>query len=521
MDILHVLEQYLGEKSGVHRDGNVISVAVSTEKIVRLCDQLYHEHHLPLKTITAVDDRAATGHFRLLYVFGIPEEHCFLVLSISVTAEFPSLTPSIHEASNYERKIKTLFGLEPVGHPDPRRVTLHEDWPVDVFPLRKDVDWKYRPQMAKGEFVFRSVAGEGVYEIPVGPVHAGIIEPGHFRFSVLGEEILSLEPRLGYSHKGSEKLFEVLPRDQAVRLSERISGDSAVQHALAICQALEVLCDCAVHEKAQWLRVIFSELERIANHLGDIGAIMIDTGYNFGGAQGARLRELVMRMNEQLTGNRFLRGVIICGGVTADLNAQEAQRLSNQLEALVHDFSEVMAIADHSSSLSNRLNDTGTLDPTIATDHGVIGVAGRALGFTMDARKDYPYASYAQIDFKSAVQKTGDVNARLRVRIEEVYSSVAIIQAALKKMPTSGTIEATEMKPLKKNAIAVGITEGWRGDVVYVVVTNADGAITRVNVRDPSFLNWAALGYAGVGNMVPDFPLINKSFNLSYSGNDV
>jgi len=504
--------------------GNLATFEVPRKDLLCVCESLYHCHQLPLKTICAFDERVETGRYRIMYVFSVPKENIFLAPYIFVNGEFPSLTPVIHEASIYERKIMSFFGLDPKGHPDARPLILHENWPPDVFPLRKDFHWQTRPEEAESVFPFRRLEGEGIYEIPVGPVHAGIIEPGHFRFSVAGEEILLLEPRLGYSHKGSEKLFEVLPLHDKVKLAERISGDSSFSYAMAFCLALESLGDLAVPRRAPVLRVIFAELERLANHLGDIGAIMTDTGFNFGGSQCSRLRESVMQINERLTGSRFLRNVVRIGGVSRDLDLKAAQELDAFADLLKKDFEEVTAIAENSSSLINRLKNTGVLPFDVAEDHGVLGVVGKAVGFDNDARVDYPYAAYKEIGLKIAIEETSDVYARFRVRIKEVLVAVGVIKNALQILPELtdlGENHGQSEPQFRKNSFAVGIVEGWRGDVVFLVATDAKGGISRVDVRDPSLLNWTALGYAGQANMVPDFPLINKSFNLSYSGNDV
>ncbi len=516
------IEEYLPPQTAVRQYGNLFAYELPPGGIVQACELLYRRHRLPLKTITAFDEREATGSFRIMYLFGIPKENIFLAPFIRIQEDFPSLTPSIHEASTYERKIKSFFGLTPQGHPDPRPIILHENWPENSFPLRKDFAWNSRPPLASGIFPFRKMDGEGIYEIPVGPVHAGIIEPGHFRFSVAGEEILFLEPRLGYSHKGIEKLFEILPLQEKIKLAERVSGDSSYSHSLAFCLALESLSDTPAGEKAGWLRVIFCELERLANHLGDIGAIMTDTGFNFGGAHGARLREIVMQMNDRLTGSRFLRGVNTIGGVRSEeITPEIAARLDAELEGLRKDFSEVMEVALDSNSLLNRLKNTGILEARTARDHGVIGVAGKAVGFSADARVDYPYAAYDKLPLDVATEHGGDVYARFTVRVKEVHSSIGLIRRALRNLPPRGDVNVPCVHEFRKNAYAVGIVEGWRGDVVYLIATDAHGDVSRVSVRDPSFLNWTALGYAAVGNVVPDFPLINKSFNLSYSGNDL
>ncbi len=517
----HCIECYLPLKATVEEYGNLFAYELPPGDIVQHCDRLYRRYDLPLKMITAFDEREATGSFRIMYLFGVPKENVFLAPYILVNDDFPSLTPLIHEASTYERKIMSFFGLTPQGHPDPRPILLHENWPENCFPLRKDFKWNIRPDKASGTFPFRKIGGEGIYEIPVGPVHAGIIEPGHFRFSVAGEEILFLEPRLGYSHKGSEKLFETLPLPDKIRLSERISGDSSCSHSLAFCLALESLSGVPAGEKTGYLRAIFCELERLANHLGDIGAIMTDTGFTFGGSHGARLREMVMQMNERLTGSRFLRGVNTFGGVSREIAPEMAGRLDMDLDELRKDFSEVMAIAEDSHSLLNRLKNTGILALISARDHGVVGVAGKAVGLAADARVDYPYAAYDKLPPDIAMEESGDVYARFAVRVKEVYSSLDLIKKALRGMPGSSDVHPQRNEHFKKNAYAVGIVEGWRGDIVYLIATDNQGSISRVAVRDPSFLNWTALGYAAVGNIVPDFPLINKSFNLSYSGNDL
>ncbi len=518
-----IVEKYIPKNYQPKIDGNVLEYQVSSGDILNVCCELYFNHGLPLKTITAVDERRENGGFKIIYLFGLPKENIFLApyITLKNTEEFPSITKKIQQASWHERKIKTFFGLQPVGHPDPRPLILHENWPSDVFPLRKDFNWQQRPAEAAGTYEFQKVEGEGIYEIPVGPVHAGIIEPGHFRFSVAGEEIILLEPKLGYVHKGTEKLFEVLPLADKVRLSERVSGDTSFTHSLAFCQAVENLSNLEVPERVKYLRVIFSELERLANHFNDIGFIMLDTGYSFGGSNGTRLRERIMQWHERLTGSRYLRGVNVIGGVTKDISVEVGREFLEDLQKIKKDFTEVIEISEDSASLLNRLEGAGQLDREVALDHGVIGVAGRAVGIPRDVRIDYPYAAYDKIKFNISLEKNGDVRSRLYVRIKEVYSSMLIIEQALGCLSSEGKLVADGKLELRKNSCAVGVAEGWRGEIVYFVLTDAVGNITRVDVRDSSFVNWAVLGYAGQGNVVPDFPLINKSFNLSYSGNDV
>lgn len=519
-----IIKEYVPENAKTEFFGNTVSFEVPACEIREVVSTLRDNQNLSLKLITATDEREDSGCFKVWYIFGLSGENAFIVpfIRLTNTDEFPSLTPAFHGAWNYEKKIQTFFGLTPLDHPDSRSIILHENWPIDVFPLRKDFDWRKRPKNADGTYQFQKVEGEGIYEIPVGPIHAGIIEPGHFRFSVAGEEIVLLEPRLGFTHKGSEKLFEILPLDKKVSLSEKISGDSSFSHCLAFCQGLEKLSGVEVSERALYLRVIYAELERLANHFGDIGAIMLDAGFNFGGAQGSRLREMVMQTNERLTGSRFLRTVNVLGGVTKDIDNEAKNKLSDDLREIAKDFSEIIEVAENSVSLMNRLRGTGVLSREIAEEHGATGIAARAAGFKFDARVDFPYAAYDRLDFNEIeIERDGDVYARFRVRVKEVETSFKLIQKALHKMP-EGIISSPGVKTeFEKNALAISMVEGWRGEIVYFITTDSNGNISRVAPRDPSFVNWALVGGVGPGNVVPDFPLINKSFNLSYSGNDL
>ena len=518
------IQQYFPKDAEIKFEGNAGIFEVAPSQIEKVVADLHKSKNLLLKLVTATDELKENGCFKIWYIFSAPKENAFIVPFIKVKDKesFPSVAFITHKAWDYEKRMKTFFGVTPAGHPDLRQVILHKNWPVDAFPLRKDYNLHERPKDAKGTFQFQKVKGEGIYEIPVGPIHAGIIEPGHFRFSVAGEKIMLLEPRLGFTHKGSEKLFEVLPLEDKVRLSEKISGDSSFSHSLAFCQALEQLSNTAVPKRANYLRVIYAELERLANHFGDIGAIMIDTGFNFGGAHGSRLREMIMQINERITGSRFLRGVNKIGGVSKDINNQEKNKLAGELTNILKDFLEVISVAENSTSLLNRLKGTGTLSYEIAQNRGVVGVAGRAVGILNDARVDYPYAAYNEISMGGMPEeKDGDVYARFCIRIKEAVASIKIIQDALSKLPEGNINTASNKIAFKKNGLAISIVEGWRGDIIYFVTTDSTGAISRVAPRDPSCINWSVLKDAGLDNIVPDFPLINKSFNLSYSGNDL
>lgn len=524
MTTIEIQKKFVPEWATTVIHGRSFVFDVTAAQLQDVCRTLFHTHGLPVKTVFASDARDTSGAFHIFYVFGVPGENHFIIprLVLTGTTEFPSLATDVFAASLYEGGIREMFGLEPIGRPSEAQPTLlHENWSAGVFPMRKD--FRVTPKMSGHEkhmeYNFGRVEGEGIYEVPVGPVHAGIIEPGHFRFSMAGERIVNLEAKLGWMHKGSEKLFESATIEQSVVLSENISGDSAFTHSTAFCQAVEDLAGITVSPAAKFARVIFGEMERLASHSSDIGFILSDTGFNFGLAQCGRLREEIMQMNEKLTGHRFLRGVNTIGGVTHLPNAEERKELSTMLAHWKTDFMQVMAIADDSSSVLDRTATTGVLAHQIAVDHCAVGVPARASGVSVDARADFPYAAYAELAFAPSVEETCDVLARFNVRKREVLTSIALITEAIERFP-SGDIVKTAPIALRKDSYAIGISEGWRGDIVYAISTDKEGKISRVSVRDPSFLGWNVIVHAAPGNVILDFPLINKSFNLSYTGFD-
>ncbi|MBI4272621.1 NADH-quinone oxidoreductase subunit C [Candidatus Uhrbacteria bacterium] len=521
MSVSNIITTYIPQGLSTKVHGRYIECEISQDQLKTMCESLSRIHGLPLKTMVAKDERKRNGMWNIFYVFGVPNENVYIVPFISIrdSHEFLSMTSVMPSVAFYEREIREFFGLNPIGHPNPGRWLLHNNWPEGVYPLRKDFDVHTRPEEEQRQNVFGELAGEGVFEIPVGPVHAGIIEPGHFRFGMAGEEIISLEPRLGYTHKGIEKLFETLPIDQKIALSERVSGDSSFTHSMAFCMALEELAGVSVPTRGQYLRVIFSELERLVNHIGDVGLILLGTAYTFGSSQGARLRERVMQTHERLTGSRFLRGVNTIGGVTRDVIKSECVRLQEELREIKKEFSEVIGVVDKSIAVFNRLSNTGTLPTQTAKDFGAVGILARGSGIARDARKDFPYAVYDELQFTVATEGSGDVFARFQVRVKEIFSSFSILQDALTQIP-DGQHCSKDHIYFTPETFSVSVVEGWRGDIVYFVATDSTGSISRVHVRDASFLNWPLFSYFSPGNVVLDFPLINKSCNLSYSGND-
>lgn len=487
-----------------------------------LCAFLYRKHHARLTNVFAEDLRDRMEKcFRNYYVFALDAARSYVVVSTAISPdqpEFVSLTTAVPAVNWQEREIQDWFGLKAIGHPNPRRMALHDDWP-QVHPMRKDFDLRTTLPPFTGErHSFRKVEGEGVFQVPVGPVHAGIIEPGHFLFSVAGEPVLYLQIRLFYTHKGTEKLFESIPATHGVFLAESISGDSSFSHSAAYCQALERAADLDVPPRVKFIRMILLELERIYNHVADIGAIATDVAFVVANAHAMQVKEHVLQLNEHLTGNRLLRGMNCIGGVRHDLNDEQLKRVTNFLPTLRRDFEMIMDLILSSTSTIDRLETTGILQPQIARDLGIVGVAGRASGIDIDARRDHPYAAYDKVNFQVPVYQNGDVLHRLKVRADEVRESLSIIEQAIAQMP-AGPV-ATKWKTLPTDRCALGFVEGWRGEIVHWVRTAENNRLARCRVKDPSLQNWPALSEAILGNIIPDFPVCNKSFNLSYSGTD-
>ncbi|MBI1737474.1 MAG: NADH-quinone oxidoreductase subunit C [Candidatus Rokubacteria bacterium] len=475
-----------------------------------------------IQLLAGADTRAATGDFTLTYVFAPPGGGPVATVLASVPASaprFPSLATRSFAASRFEREVHDLLGLVPVGHPDPRRLALHQFWPEGYHPLRRDVAARTVFFDVGRPFPFRHVEVEGVFEITVGPVHAGIIEPGHFRFSVEGETVVSLETRLGWVHKGVEKLFETLPFARTWALAERISGDESVAHALAYCQALETLAAGQVPRRAAWLRVVLAELERLYNHVGDVGMIVNDTGFAFGHAHCFRLREELLRLNERFAGHRLLRGAVVPGGVAPRLAEMSLGDVARRVTALVREFLEVAALSLDNTMVLDRLQGTGRLTARTAREMQVVGLVARASGLDADARRDAPAGAYHDLDVRVATRETGDVWARTMVRIDEITEAARLIEIAATRV--NGGATAAPFGPLRAGAHATSVVEAWRGPIWYWVRAGDEASVARVKVADPSFRNWPALEYAVLENIVPDFPLCNKSFNLSYSGNDL
>lgn len=486
-----------------------------------LCSVLVKKYQGRVAGVFAEDARAVRRAFLVYYLCVLEEQGGFIILRAPLPGDCPelmSLTNALPALNWQEREIQDLFGIRLIGHPNPRRCALHDDWP-EVYPLRKDFDLKTKLPPFTGErHKFREVEGEGVFQVPVGPVHAGIIEPGHFLFSVAGEPVLYLQLRLFYVHKGTEKLFESLPIPHCVRLAESISGDSSFAHATAFCHAVESAAGVQAPPRGRALRTLCLELERLYNHVADMGAICTDVAFVTAHMHAMRLREMILRQNEDLTGSRLLRGMACLGGVRFDVDAAQLRALGQLVDTLERELNDLSDLVRANSGVRDRLETTGILTPKVAHDLGVVGIAGRASGFDHDLRRDFPHAFYDQVKFTVPVFTEGDVQRRFDVRREEAFQSLGILRQVIAKLP-AGPI-ATPVGNVPPDRMALGYTEGWRGEIFHWIRTAPGNRLARCKIKDPSLQNWPALSEAILGNIVPDFPVVNKSFNLSYSGND-
>lgn len=517
-----LLREFGGRAQATHggREDEVYLIA-SDSDIRAFAEYLRRKCEARLVAVFTEDRCSDEGAFFNYYVFEHKGDPRYLLMRTSVSPDdprFSSLSAELPAVNWQEREIQDWFGLTAVGHPNPRRVALHDNWP-DVHPLRKDfpIDTVLPP--FKGErHIYRPALGEGVFQVPVGPVHAGIIEPGHFNFAVAGEPILYLQLRMFYKHKGIEKLFEKLPIHKGVFLAESISGDSSFSHGTAFCQALERAAGIEVPLRAQLMRTILLELERICNHVADIGAIATDVGFVIANSHAMRLKEMLVALNEQLTGNRLLRGMTCPGGVRRPWDVVQLDAVRGTIDLFAEEFDDLVALIHSSESTRDRLEHTGILRLEKAKDLGTVGVAGRASGVDLDVRRDHPYAAYPRFSFRVPVYQPGDVWHRMLVRIDEAHESMGIIRGAADRS-LQGEFRAA-VPPIPPDRCALSAVEGWRGEIIHWIRTGTDNRLERCKIKDPSLNNWPALVEAVQGNIIADFPVINKSFNLSYSGTD-
>lgn len=455
--------------------------------------------------------------YRIVYLFvaARPDRRVELVLRTDREApSIPSLASISFPAGRFEREMRDLYGIIPIDHPLPRRLVRHHHWPQGWYPMRADAGPPPPFGSPEEPYPFLTVDGPGVYEIPVGPIHAGLIEPGHFRLSVVGETILKLKARLWFVHRGIEKLAEGRLLADVVPLVERVSGDTAVGHTVAFCLAVEEALDWPVPAQANTTRAALLELERLYNHVSDLGALCNDAGQGLLNAHALRVRERLLRLNARATGHRLLRGAVFPGGARL-----RELPTAQELREIAADVADIVALALNHSVVHDRFAGTAILTAEQVADLGVVGYAARASGVPIDARRDHPFTD-TTAGLKVVTETGGDVMARFLVRAEEVQTSAALL---LQMLDLLGPGEIASSKPtwMAQSASGVGLVEGWRGTIAHRVEVTPAKRISRIKIVDPSFLNWPALPVALVDTIVPDFPLTNKSFNLSYAGNDL
>jgi Ni,Fe-hydrogenase III large subunit len=456
-------------------------------------------------------DRLADGTLTLLSLWGEPggahmallDGHAVAVLSIACPDNrYPSVGAHHFPAIRLERAMHDLFGLEPVGLTDTRPWLDHGRWGDEQTPA--------------ASYLFLPVEGGALHQIPVGPVHAGIIEPGHFRFTCDGETVVRLEERLGYVHKGIDLLMSGAPLDRAVRLAGRVSGDSTVAYALAFSRAVENALGIAPPARAVWLRAVMAELERLANHIGDFGAICNDASFGIMLAHCAVLREKVLRVAANCFGHRLMMDRVVPGGVAVDIAPAQLGQTRSLVKELRAAMPRLVKLYDDTPSLQDRTVSTGILTAALAKQFAPGGFVGRASGRDFDARRDLPYAPYDKLKFTVPVREDGDVNARVWIRLKEIDESLSLLDQLLDGLPDGAVLADF----VASSGEGMAVTEAFRGDVL-IWVRIASGVVERCHMRDPSWFQWPLLEAVIEGNIVADFPLCNKSFNCSYSGHDL
>jgi Ni,Fe-hydrogenase III large subunit len=462
------------------------------------------------------DTSKATGNVALYAVLTDSDHSQLQVGRTTLDADrFESLTPDCPAVHLFERELAEQYGVRPEGHPWLKPVRFHSSY-------RPGHDaWDRAPGETPmiGVTEFYRVEGEEIHEVAVGPVHAGVIEPGHFRFQCHGEEVFHLEVSLGYQHRGAERTLVNGPNKRTIHTMETVSGDTSIGHAMAYCQAVEALSGCHVSIRAEVLRGIALELERLANHTGDLGALAGDVGYLPTASYCGRIRGDFLNLTALVCGSRFGRGLVRPGGVGFDLDEPRRQQFLARLEAAYSDVDTATNLLWNSASVQARFDGTGVVEQQACRKLGMVGPVARACGVERDARHDHPCGIFRFAQVPVSTWTTGDVFARAYVRWLEIQRSTAFIREQLNALPHGPVLE--EIQPLKADHLVVTLVEGWRGEICHVALTDSQGKFARYKVVDPSFHNWAGLAMALRNQQISDFPLCNKSFNLSYCGHDL
>ncbi len=450
---------------------------------------------------------------RLLAILRNNELH---VTGARVGESFPSLTNACQKVHMFEREIAEQYGISPQGHPWLKPVRYHANYQgtPDVFNNDYTVD-------IPGNYDYFRVEGESVHEVAVGPVHAGIIEPGHFRFQCAGEEVLHLEIQLGYQHRGIERMLAEVPAKRIPVICEGIAGDTTIGHVLCCCQALEALAGLQVDRGASIVRVIALELERIANHIGDLGALSGDVAFNPPAAYFGRIRGEFLNLLQVLSGNRFGKGLLRPGGIAYVMGDEQRRLIADKLAETKPEIKNVCDLLFSAHTVQARFEQTGPVPLALAKQLGLVGYAGRACGIAYDARVVFPTELYAAFPACPHKVTEGDVNSRAVVRREEILHSLSVIETMLSRGEETGQAIGTTPYDLTQSSMVVTVNEAWRGEVSHCVLTDTNGRIERYKVKDPSFHNWTGLAMSLRNQEISDFPLCNKSFNLSYCGFDL
>lgn len=494
-----------GKKSGTLRMDESVSIETAVTQPAR-------GDGTPARLVTLFGSLGQSGEKRVHYVFDTGAA-TYRETVVVVNGPIRSLAPEVPAAAWYERELHDQYGVEIAGHPDLRPLVFHDNWPDGVYPMANavgNVPWSNR------EYRFLEVQGEGIAEVAVGPVHAGIIEPGHFRFSVIGDTVLHLELRHFYTHKGTEKLFEGSLVNTGTMIAESVSGDNCFAHAVAYSQAVEDACRADVPLRASALRLIGLEFERLVSHFSDVGGLCTDVGFSVAAASAARIKESLLQSSWECCGTRYWRGIAVPGGLRFDLDSKRALAFSQAVSLAARQFSDLAHLILETPSIQNRFETAGILQRDAARELAVVGPVARASGIDLDVRRDHPYGHYDRVLFEVPVTHYGDVMARARIRIEEAAISARLIQQTVDALPAGPVLVPLDTRGEFNGSSAV---ESPRGELYYWL-EGCEGRLTRCHIKSPSFQNWPAMPFAVADNIVADFPLINKSFNLSYSGCD-